>query len=164
MNFRKLVPFSILLATSLASTIADTNHPASPNDFALTLRHGKERVLSPEAVQTLFSKAAELLASSNFNSRGSRPGPDWDILRLHNEYRQTVSGKYLLVSFKKPRKTKTIGGEVSVSEIVIGLNRPDYASALFTVDEEGRIIGHAKYSGRLCVEFLKLVRKIADDA
>jgi hypothetical protein len=78
-------------------------------------------------------------------------------------YRKTVSGKYLLVSFKEPRKIKTVGGEVSVREILIGLNRPDYASSLYTIDDEGRIVGHAKHSGPLCVEFLELAKKISDD-
>jgi hypothetical protein len=51
-----------------------------------------------------------------------------------------------------------------VKEIVIGLNGREYASSLYTIDEELRIVGHAKYSGPLCVEFLKLVKKLSGDA
>ncbi len=78
-------------------------------------------------------------------------------------YRKTVSGKYLLVSFKQPRKFKTVGGEINVREIIIGLNRPDYASSLYTIDDEGRIVAHTKYSGPLCVGLLEFVKRIADN-
>jgi len=59
---------------------------------------------------------------------------------------------------------------------VIGLNRPDsaaivegvtyadYASSLFTIDDEGRVVVHEKYSGLTCIELMKLVKKIAGDA
>jgi hypothetical protein len=162
MKPRKLVFISILLTTAIASAIADTNQPASTDGFALTLRYGKETALIQEAVQPLFVKAVELLASSNFNSRA--PLWKWNVSEILEGYRKTVSGKYCVVSFKEPRKIKTVGGEVSVREIIIGLNRPELADSLFTIDDEGRIVGHAKYSGPLCVEFLELVKKIAGDA
>jgi hypothetical protein len=38
---------------------------------------------------------------------------------------------------------------------VIGLARPDYADALFTIDEHGRVVAHEKYSGRTAVELRK---------
>jgi hypothetical protein len=81
-----------------------------------------------------------------------------------------------VVSLKVPQTIKTVGGEVIVREIVIGLNRPDsvaivegvsyadYASSLFTIDDEGRVVVHAKYSGLLCIDLMKLVKKIAGDA
>ena len=115
----------------------------------------------------------ELLETSNFNSRTS--GLDWSISKIHEEYRQTVAGKYLLVSLIEPQRIKTVGGEVIVREIVIGLNRPDcvaivegvsyadYASSLFTIDDEGRVVVHAKYSGLMCIELMKLVKKIAGE-
>ncbi|GEM_PF-2526103 len=162
MTFRKLFALTMLLASSLVGAAADTNQPPSTNGFTLALRHGKEKALSHDAVQTLYSKAVELLESSNFNSRA--PRWDWNISEILEGYRTTVSGKYVLVSFKEAQKIKTIGGELSVREIVIGLNRPDYASSLYTIDDEGRIVGHAKYSGLLCIELLKLVKKIAGEA
>jgi hypothetical protein len=50
-----------------------------------------------------------------------------------------------------------------VAEIVIGLNRNDYASSLFTVDESGAVVGHAKYSGERCVEIMKAVTQYTHD-
>src|SRR5206468_2347595 len=154
MTPRTLLVFAILCTTVVASVVAaDTNRPAaSKSDYTVTLRYGKETPSNPEAIQTLCSKAVDLLETSNFN---------WSISKLHEEYRQTVSGKYLIVSFKAPRRFATVAGEVSVGEIVIGLNRPDYASALFTIDDEGRVVGHAKYDGPKCIELLNAVKQIA---
>ena len=56
-----------------------------------------------------------------------------------------------------PVKVRTVGGEVSVFEIVIGLAHPDSADALFTIDDEGRIVAHEKYSGRIAMELRKAV-------
>ena len=164
---RRLLTLGIVFVTAVTSiAIAETNRPAaSKAAYTVTLRFGKQTPLTREAVQTLYSKALELLETSNFNFR----------LRVHEEYRQTVAGKYLLVSLKEPQKIKTVGGEVSVREIVIGLNRSnsiaivegvsyaDYASSLFTIDDEGRVVVHAKFSGQMCIELMKLVKKIAGD-
>ena len=164
MTPRKLLVFASLFTTVAASVVAaDTNGPAaSKSDYTVALHYEKEIPLNSEAVQTLYSNAVDLLETSNFNSRA--PLWDWSISKLHEQYRQTVSGKYLIVSFKVPRKFATVGGEVSVREIVIGMNRPDYASALFTIDGEGRVVGHAKYSGPKCIELLNAVKQIANDA
>jgi hypothetical protein len=165
MTPRKLLTLGILFVTVVVSTASpETNRPAaSKADYKVALRFGKETPLTQEAFQTLYSKALELLETSNFNS----------LALVHAEYRQTVAGKYLLVSLKVPQKIKTVGGEVIVREIVIGLNRPDsvaivegvsyadYASSLFTIDDEGRVVVHEKYSGLMCIELMKLVKKIA---
>lgn len=174
MNARKLLTLGFVAAvTSIA--FAQTNRPAAPKaDYTVALRFGKQTPLTHEAIQTLSSKALELLETSNFNSRTGYL--DVSIAKAQEEYRQTVSGKYLLISLKEPQKIKTIGGEVIVREIVIGLNRPDsiaivggvnyaeYASSLFTIDEEGRVVVHAKYSGPLCIELMKLVKRFAGEA
>jgi hypothetical protein len=161
MNLRDLLTSFLLLISLTCIANADTNQPAATNGFTLTLRYGEERALSQEVVQPLYSKAVELLESSNFNSRA--PRWEWNMSEILEVHRKTVSGKYLLVSFKEPRKIKTVGGEITVREIIIGLNRTDYASSLFTIDDEGRIVGHAKYSGPLCVGLLQFVKKICDE-
>jgi hypothetical protein len=167
MTPRKLLTLGIVFVTVVMSTaFAETDRPAASNaDYKVALRFGKQMPLTQEAVRMLYSKALELLETSNFNS----------LALVHEEYRQTVAGKYLLVSLKVPQTIKTVGGEVIVREIVIGLNRPDsvaivegvsyadYANSLFTIDDEGRVVAHAKYSGLLCIELMKLVKKIAGD-
>jgi len=115
------------------------------------------RALDANALPHIRDSALHLLETSNFNSIRHR-----DILKAtptstHVAYRKTVAGRYLLVSFDTPRRIKTIGGEVDVLEIVIGLNRPDYADSLFTIDREGRVVAHQKYSGADGVELLRVI-------
>ena len=121
--------------------------------------HDKGTIRVPEerARTQIRILATRLLESSNFNSQRHR-----DLLKAtpketHAAYRKTVAGRYLIVSFDRPRSIKTIGGEVEALEVVIGLNRPDYADSLFTIDGEGRVVAHAKYSGSDAVTLLRKV-------
>ncbi len=67
---------------------------------------------------------------------------------IQQHYRQTVAGEYLVITYDSPVVIHTIGGDVTVVEIVVGLNRKDdIPSALFTIDAEGRIVAHEKYAG-----------------
>jgi hypothetical protein len=122
------------------------------------------RVLDAKALADIRTLSLRLLETSNFNSERHR-----DILKAtpqstHAAYRKTVAGRYLVVSFDTPRRVKTIGGEVDVLEVVIGLNRPDYADSLFTIDSEGRVVAHQKYSGTDGIELLRRVKAALSDA
>ena len=165
MNSRKLFSFAILLMIAVAtSALGDTNQPvASDSDYIVKLRYGNEIMLSQSAVQTLYSNAVELLESSNFNSSKSAARPQhMDIPDVQEDYRLDISGKYLLISFKEPRNIKTVGGEVSVREIVVGLNENFGRNELFTIDGEGRVVSHAKYSGAIFLKLLPIVKQIAN--
>ena len=63
-----------------------------------------------------------------------------------------------MISFPTLQKLKTSGGEITVVEIVVVLNRDDYASNVFTVDDAGRVIGHSKYAGELSLQIFNTVR------
>lgn len=159
MNAAMLRAFAIsLFATACGTAIATSNPTESPSEFTVTLRYGTESALSHEAVQALYLKAMEVLESSNFNSRA--PRWEWNVSVLLDEFRQAVSGNYLLITFSDPQQVKTVGGEISVKEILVGLNGQQYASSLHTIDDEERVVGHAKYSGHLCIELLNLVEKL----
>jgi len=176
MTPRKQLILGIVIVTVVTSmACAETNQPAAlVADYTVALYFGKQTPLTQEANRKLHSKALELLETSNFNSRAGVL--DWNISKFHEQYRQTVAGKYLLISLKEAQRIRTVGGEVIVKEIVIGLNRPDsiatvggvsyteYASSLFTIDDEGRVVAHTKYSGPMCIELTKLVKKFAVDA
>ena len=144
---------AVALAVAFASGAVAAANALAP--ARVELRYGAKAAPSQEAAQRLHAKAVELLESSQFNSRN----PRWkrDPPKILDEYRQALSGKHFVVTYPQPQRVTTMGGEIGVRQIVIGLNRPDYANSLHTVDDEGRIVGHAKYSGPLCVEFLKLV-------
>lgn len=152
----RAIAIGLAAIVAAGSTISATRPPVPR---AVVLQYGARLDLSEEAAQMLYLRAVELLESSQFNSLD--PAGDWDRQKVEEEYRQAMSRKYLAVTFHRPQKVATMGGEISVRQIVIGLNRPDYASSLHTVDDQARIVGHGKYSGPLCVEFLKLVKNVA---
>jgi hypothetical protein len=127
----------------------------SQPEYLLSLQYEGAAPSSPDDYTRLYDLALEIVESSNFNSRN--PQWDWDLADILRDYRRAVDGRYLLISFVKPRSVKTVGGDLTIKEILIGLNGSEYASSLHTVDDEGRIVGHAKYRGELCIELLQLV-------
>jgi hypothetical protein len=161
-----LFSFAILLMAAVAtSAFGDTNQPAASGfDYLVKLHYGNEIVLNQPAVQTLYSNAVELLKSSNFNSSNPASRPQhMNISDIHEDYQDAISGKYLLVSFKEPQNKKTIGGEVSVGKIVVGLNENFGRNELFTIDDKGLVVSHAKYDGAIQLKLLQSVKKIASD-
>lgn len=153
----------LVFCTSLLVGITTPSHAA---EIALAELHlaGKPPVLSEKGQQALCQQAIQLVETSNFHSD---PGDQFHIFKLpqvQSDYRREVAGKFLLIAFSTPRKIKTIGGEITVSEIVVGLNRDDYASSLFTIDESGRVLGHAKYAGERCIQLLNAVKQLTPDA
>ena len=133
------VPKSVILLFLLAYAVVSTaligyaNGLSSGSPYSLALRYGNDGPHAQTTLQPLYSKALEVLESSNFNSRTTRW--DQDLGSIIEGFRETVAGNYFVVSFKEPRKIKTIGGQVAVREIVIGLNGQDYANALYTIDD-----------------------------
>ncbi len=153
----------LVLCAALLVGFATPSHAAASATAELHLA-GKVRVLSEQAQQALCLQAIQLVETSNFHSD---PGDHSHIFKrpqVQSDYRREVAGKFLLIGFPTPRKIKTIGGEITVSEIVVGLNRDGFASSLFTIDDSGRVIGHAKYSGERCIQLLNAVRQFAPEA
>ena len=66
----------------------------------------------------------------------------------------------MVVVFPQSRQLELIHGQGTVIEIVVGLNHPKYANALFTIDPDGRVVEHSKYSGELATDLLRLVTKL----
>jgi len=125
---------------------------------------GIKQELSESDQNKLLEQALELLKTSNFHSGKGDKNNLFTLHGVQNDYRTTVSGRFLVCRFQPGRKVTTMGGDIFVSEIVIGLNRDDYASGLFTVDEDGSVVGHAKYSGELCIKILHAIPNIKQDA
>jgi hypothetical protein len=158
------VGLALLFALPRANILAQGKEPAhrtAPPGSAVDLRYGRNPPLSDQRKQALYAKAIELLESSQFNSLDQRW--DWDQAKIEDEYRRAMSGKFLAVTYRTPQKVATMGGEVSVRQIAIGLNRPDYAGSLHTVDDNARIVGHGMYSGAVCIELLNLVKSVSGD-
>jgi len=99
--------------------------------------------------------AVEFVQSSNFNTVTHPRILNLSVAAIQDHYRRAVAGDCLIVSYERPVRFRTVGGDVSVVEIVIGLGRPDYADGLFTIDESGRVVEHGKYSGAIGIELRK---------
>jgi hypothetical protein len=67
------------------------------------------------------------------------------------------------VSFVSPVELSTVRGKIVVKEIVIGLNFPQYANSLHTLDATGRVVGHSKFSGMMGIELIDLVKGLAGE-
>ena len=145
-------------ALVLVMLLAVAACPVSGEDAGtLTLRQdGRSRPTSAEE-DTLRKLAMEFLKSSNFNTVAHADILKQSVPAIQARYRQVVAGACLIITYDHPVTVRTVGGNVSVFEIVIGLGRPDYADALFTIDEQGRVVGHGKYSGGIGIKLRRAV-------
>jgi hypothetical protein len=113
----------------------------------------------PEAAQPrLREQLTSLLKSSNFHSGLGDKYRLFTSSGVHQDYRDAIAtGEYLLMIVSPVQKINTAGGEISVAEIVVGLRSPGAKNSVFTIDESGTIISHAKYSGEMYLELKKTV-------
>jgi hypothetical protein len=149
---------SALLLVASSSVLFAADSPEFEKS-SVVLRHAASISLDHDEARQVFDKALEILQSSNFNS--ANPRWEWDEANLNLEYGRAVSGRHVLITFGTPEIIKTIGGDITVRELVIGLNSSQYASSVHTVDDQGKVIGHAKYLGLLCIEIQELANAIA---
>ena len=152
---------TLSLVAVLASAVLSAELPSKANGAAVVLRFEGSSTLTDEEQQRLIAAAQKVLASSQFNSMN--PQWEWDIPKVLTEYGDAVAGKHLLLYFPQPKRFDTVGGTITAREVLIGLNRQDYASSLHTIDSSGQVVGHAKYSGTLCIELKKLVDAIVSE-
>jgi hypothetical protein len=117
------------------------------------------RHLDAATQKLLHVMAVDLLKTSNFNSLTHSKLLQSKIPAIQQRYRKAISGHYMLISFDSEQDFMTVGGNVKVFEIVIGLNSPDYADSLFTIDPNGRVIEHAKFNGAKSMELLKALQE-----
>ena len=136
----RLVILSLLAAT-LSAFAADAGRPH------LELYRAGPKELAPQNEATVVGWTENFLKSANFDTAHHPELLKQSIPAIHERYRKTIRGDCLIVSYDRPMKFKTIAGDVTVAEIIVGLNRRDLiASALFTIDPEGRLIAHEKYA------------------
>jgi hypothetical protein len=134
---------------------------ANEAKISMILKYPGVHQLNAATKLSLHEMAVDLLKTSNFNSFNHAKLLQSTIPGVQERYRKTISSHYLVVSFDSEQNFKTVGGDVRVVEIVIGLNSSEYADALFTIDPEGRVIEHAKYSGSKAIELLEAVKQAA---
>ena len=125
---------------------------------------GRTVSLDTAAQQQLQELALRLLKSSNDNSGVSGFRTGFAFSDVQQKYRETVAGSYLLITFWKPQQIHTIGGDVTVSELVLGLNLAEGAGPLFTIDPSAPLVAQGKYSGELSVEILTTIKRLTNAA
>ena len=145
----------LLLGGWLAVAVADV-------DRDVELHWPGKSLATPAARDDVLQIALRVLQTSSFHSGPEDAQRLFKLAEVQAHYRKEVSGRYLLVSFPLAQWTHTVGGRIQVSQIVIGLNRDDYASSLFTIDGSGRIVEHAKYSSVVCVELFEAIRRVSN--
>ncbi|MEJ1966980.1 MAG: hypothetical protein WDO56_37755 [Gammaproteobacteria bacterium] len=143
----------LLLGASLAVAAADT-------ETDVELHWPGKALTTPAARDDVLQIALRVLQSSNFHSGPDDAQRNFRAAEVQAHYRKEVAGRYLLVSYPTVQSMHTVGGQVRVREIVIGLNRDDSANSLFTIDDSGRIVEHARFSGAVCIELLEAIRRL----
>ena len=146
---------------SLFLLLAPGHVVGQPTEPTVVLKSNRLQELAPQAAATVREKVINLLKTSNFNSKDHMgsifPG---GARRVQRRYRNTVGGRYLVVVFPLSRHFELIRGQATAIEVIVGLNHPKYSDALFTIDPDGRVVEHSKYSGALATDLLKLVTKL----
>jgi hypothetical protein len=150
----------MLLVLLLALTFFTWTGSAHAQSTITIPLHLPDSTASRPANDALGKLAAQLVESSNFNSYHQPDVIGQSIPEIQERYRRVAAGSTLVVTYPSPVKFVTVGGELWVLEIVIGLARPDRVDALFTIDNASRVVAHEKYSGTRAVE----LRRAADAA
>jgi hypothetical protein len=126
---------------------------------AVQLHRAGEKELDAAAKAVIARWGMNFLKSANFNTANLLKQ---SVATIQDHYRREVGGDYVVITYDRPVTVMTAGGEVTVVEIVAGLNRPpslnrpdEFASGLFTIDPEGRVVVHEKYAGLLPKELRK---------
>lgn len=147
----------VLLALLLGSTAPAVAAEANSASVQLVVADRKTDFGADDQAR-LQRQITALLKSSNFHSGAGDRYHTFTARGVQQDYRDAVAaGEYLLMILSAAETIGTAGGEVAVTEVVVGLRRPSGKNAVFTIDESGTITGHAKYSGGIFMELQKTV-------
>jgi hypothetical protein len=147
-----VVVSAVLGATGIAIAADAQSLPAA---YTVTLHCDRPIPLNAAAIPTIYSWAFRLVSSSQGNS----DVPDWafPMWEVQQEFRDALSGDYLRVDFASVVTIKTARGVIHATAMVESLDSldPDWRSkypdhfqdSLFTIDENGAVVGHVLYSG-----------------
>jgi hypothetical protein len=146
---------AIFIGTALASSsVCSAVPPASPSGYIVELHCGKSIALTDASASVLYEKAVQLVMSAEYNSDDAQ----WKFPQseVQQEYLETLESDYVRVSTAKPLRIETRGGDVSAVRIVIRISPDSYGrsryadhftDALFTLDENRKVVGYTLYSG-----------------
>jgi hypothetical protein len=162
MNIRSL---SMVLA-ALACVSAPVHGTDAANVVIVRLFAGNREVdLPADLPRQLDQKLAELLRSSNLHSGPGDTRHVFTLTGVQQDYRDTIAdGRYLLLTMLPQQTVDTAGGKVDVAELVVdvGSHALGGKNTVFTIDQTGSIVSHAKYSGAIYLELLKTLGQYAE--
>jgi hypothetical protein len=157
---------SFALWTSCAAFVALTGGPSlaeAAASYSIEVVDRGTRHTRTISSATLYRAVVALVKSSeSSDTPEQRGGSQLSDRELHASYREEVRGGYMILSFPEPRELETAAGRISVAEIVVGLNREDHVSSLFTIDGAGLLTGHAIYSDALAARLLRAVQAVPE--
>lgn len=85
-----------------------------------------------------------------------------DSAHLHDHYRHSVRGNYLAVRFEPARTIKVAGDDVTVAEIVVGLDEVTTHYVPYAIDADGHLLGFAKWYYPRVQELEEIIAKIVN--
>jgi hypothetical protein len=136
-----------LLVIAFLSAVTVSTFAEVADKSRVELYRAGPKELTPETRSGVVGWGEKLLKSANFNTVNQPDILKQSVTDIQKRYRDTLRGDYLVVSYDRPTKFRTVASDVTVVEIVVGLNRRDrFASGLFTVDPDGRVVAHEKYA------------------
>ena len=141
-------------AEGVAATAEATTAPAAGK---VVLHRAGQPEVDAATLKRLGDLSLDLLKSANFNTVTHAEMLRQSVPAVQARYRKVVAGDYLVVTYEQPMTVKTVGGEVTVYEIVIALLNQGPVG-VFTIDGGGRVVAHEKYGGRPDVEMRKVLR------
>jgi hypothetical protein len=169
MRIARIVAVMIVAATGASMATGAQPGPAS---YTVTLHCDAMTIpLVQTAVPAIYSWALRFVTSSEKSSKGA----DWEfpMQEVEQEYRDTLAGDYLRVDFDPLAAIKNKDGIVYATALVQKLDplTPDWRSkypdhfedGLFTVDQDGAVVGYALYSGFEGTALLRTIGKAIAD-
>jgi hypothetical protein len=119
---------------------------------------GKQVAVSESALGRVSQQVISLVKSSNFHSGSGDKYRIFTFAGVQQDYRDAIAtGEYLVLILSPAHKIITREGEVTAAEIVVGLQSPNSKNTVFTIDESGAIVSHAKYSYEILMALKKSV-------
>jgi hypothetical protein len=119
---------------------------------------GRQISLRESDQPVLRKQVIKLVESSNFHSGPEDRFHVFTPEGVQRDYRDAVTGgEYIALLLSPAQKITTTGGEITVTEILVNLHGPGGQNGVFTVDETGTVVSHAKYAGEAFLELKRII-------
>ena len=160
--------FAILVAAtglfSVGVVVEDEASVTTSPNVTVELTCGAHVALVGGSSAILDEGAQVLLQSSESNSQLA--GWHFPVSEVQEEFRGAIASDHLRVTFATVRTIESAGGPLRVREIIIRLGSETtheqfadrFVDSLFTVDDNGEVVGHALYSGVRMIAIWRAVR------